>query len=71
MEELELRHAILFSGSLARTACSDGKGQDDCRRHGEREPHSVRAGVEPTAVLHAQSEYECSDAKEVAERARG
>ena len=31
---------ILLRGSLARTVCSVGKGQDDGRRHEEREPHS-------------------------------
>ena len=60
-----------WSGSLARTACSDGKGQDDGRRHEEREPHSGRAGVEQTVALHAQPEHERGGAEETAERARG
>ena len=47
------------------------EGQNDCRGHEERERHSARAGVEPTAVLHAQSEHEWRGAEEVAERARG
>ena len=57
MEELELRHVVLLCGSLARAACCDRKGEDDGRRHEEREPHSSRAGVEQTAVLHAQPEH--------------
>ena len=40
VEELELRNVVLLCGSLTRAACSDGKGQDDSRRHEEREPHS-------------------------------
>ena len=46
------------------------KARTTAERHEEREPHSVRAGVEPTAVLHAQSEHEWRGAEEVAERAR-
>ena len=71
MEELELRHIVLLCGSLARAACSDGKGQDDGRRHEELELHSGRAGVEQTAVLHAHPEHERRGADETAERARG
>ena len=58
VEELEHRNVVLLCGSLARTGCSDGKGQDDGRRNEEREHHSGRAGVEQTAVLFAQPEHE-------------
>ena len=71
MEELELRHVVLLGSSLARTACIDGKGTNQRCGHAERKPHCSRAGVEQTAVLHAQSEYEWGGAEETAERARG
>ena len=51
MEELELRHVVLLGSSLARTACIDGKGTNQCCGHAERKPHCSRAGVEQTAVL--------------------
>ena len=47
------------------------KGTNQCSGHAERTPHSSRAGVEQTAVLHAQSEYERRSAEETTERARG
>ena len=59
MEELELRHVVLLGSSLTRAACTDGKGTNQCCGHAERKPHCSRAGVEQTAVLHAQSEHEC------------
>ena len=71
MEELELRHVVLLGSSLAGTACIDGKGTNQCRGHAERTSHTGRAGVEQTAVLHAQSEYERRSAEETAERAGG
>ena len=72
MEELELRHVVLLGSSLARTACTDGKRpRNQCSGHAERTPHSSRAGVEQTDVLHAQSEYERRIAEETTERARG
>ena len=45
MEELELHHAVLLSGSLARTVCSDGKGQnaDDMRNVNLTPPEQVRS----------------------------
>ena len=71
MEELELRHVVLLGSSLALAACTDGKGTNQRSGHAERKTHSSRAGVEQTAVLHAQSEYERRSAEETAERARG
>ena len=38
MEELELRHVVLLGSSLARTACTDGKGTNQCSGHAERTP---------------------------------
>ena len=58
-----------LGSSLARTTCIDGKGTNQCRRHAERTSHIGRAGVEQTAILHAQSEYERRSAEETAERA--
>ena len=69
VEGLELRHVVFLSSSLAGTTCIDGKGTNQCRRHAERTSHLGRAGVEQTAVLHAQSEYERRSAEETAERA--
>ena len=43
------------------------KSTNQCRRHAERTSHLGRAGVEQTAVLHAQSEYERRSAEETAE----
>ena len=45
------------------------KGTNQCRRYAERTSHRGRAGVEQTAILHAQSEYERRSAEETAERA--
>ena len=69
VEELELRHVVFLGSSLAGTTCIDGKGTNQCRRHAERTSHIGRAGVEQTAVLHAQSEYKRRSAEETAERA--
>ena len=52
MEELELRHVVFLGSSLTRTACTDGKGTNQCCGHAERKTHCSRAGVEQTVSEH-------------------